>query len=176
METAVIKIVEADLAQPEHAAAIIRLMDEYARDPMGGGKALPAFVRENLVVELQKRNAAHVILAIVDDIPAGLVICLEGFSTFSCRPLLNIHDVIVSTEYRGRGLGKRMLQAAEVIAQRLGCCKMTLEVLEGNAAAQAAYRSSGFTGYELDPRMGQAMFWEKKLPVVEPNSQLEPTG
>lgn len=145
-------------------------MDEYARDPMGGGKALTPFVRANLVSELRNRDTAHVILAFADGKPAGLVVCLEGFSTFACRPLLNIHDAIVSAEHRGRGLSKRMLEVAEALAHRLGCCKLTLEVLEGNVVAQAAYMSYGFAGYELDPRMGRAMFWEKKLAEVEPNS------
>lgn len=171
-----VKIIEADLALPEHAAAVIQLMDEYARDPMGGGKALPRYVRDHLVEELKKRAAAHVILAFADDAPVGLLTCIEGFSTFACRPLLNIHDAIVSGEHRGRGLCKQMLQAAEAFAQRLGCCKMTLEVLEGNVVAQAAYRSFGFAGYELNPRMGKAMFWEKKLVEDSPNLQLKPTG
>ena len=158
-----IRIVEANLALPEHAAAIIPLLDEYARDPMSGGDPLSSSAKENLVAELRKRDNVHVILAFVNDTPAGLMICFEGFSTFACRPLLNIHDAIVSAQYRGRGIGKQMLQAAEAIAQSIGCCKMTIEVLEGNAVAQATYRSCGFTGYELDPRMGKAMFWEKKL-------------
>jgi GNAT superfamily N-acetyltransferase len=167
--TTMIEVVEADLMLPEHASAVVQLLDEYARDPMGGGKALPPFVRANLVSELRRRDAAHVILAFVDGKPAGLVICLEGFSTFACRPLLNVHDVIVSAEHRGGGLCKRMLEVAEAVALRLGCCKMTLEVLEGNIVAQAAYKSCGFASYELDPRMGKAMFWEKKLAVVESN-------
>lgn len=168
-----VQIVEADLALPEHAAAVIQLMNEYARDPMGGGKALPRYVRDHLVEELKKRPMAHVILAFVGDAPAGLLTCIEGFSTFACRPLLNIHDAIVSGEYRGRGLCKQMLEAAEVLARRLECCKMTLEVLEGNAVAQAAYQSFGFAGYELNPRMGKAMFWEKKLVEDKPNPPLE---
>ena len=106
------------------------------------------------------------IIGLVNGEPAGLVICFEGFSTFSCRPLLNIHDVVVTKNHRGKGLAKRMLQRAEDIALRLGCCKLTLEVLEGNVVAQAAYRAVGFAGYELDPRMGKAMFWEKKLEVA----------
>jgi ribosomal protein S18 acetylase RimI-like enzyme len=93
----------------------------------------------------------------------GLAICIEGFSTFACRPLLNIHDMVVVREYRGRGIAKRLLAKAEEIALNLGCCKLTLEVLEGNAAAQAAYRACGFEGYQLDPKMGRAMFWQKKL-------------
>jgi ribosomal protein S18 acetylase RimI-like enzyme len=51
----------------------------------------------------------------------------------------------------------------EEIAVELGCCKLTLEVLEGNHIAQAAYKSFGFNGYELNPQTGRALFWEKKL-------------
>ncbi len=36
------------------------------------------------------------------------------------------------------------LQKAEAIAVTLGCCKLTLEVLEGNKLAQAAYIANGF--------------------------------
>ncbi|PWQ99633.1 GNAT family N-acetyltransferase [Leucothrix arctica] len=36
-------------------------------------------------------------------------------------------------------------------ARAKGCDKVTLEVLEGNKAAQGSYRKFGFEGYELDP-------------------------
>ncbi|WP_292860561.1 hypothetical protein [Nostoc sp. LPT] len=62
---------------------MVKLMDEYALDPMGGGKGLSDYVKANLRVELAKRKTAHVILAFVDAEPAGLVVCLEGFSTFA---------------------------------------------------------------------------------------------
>lgn len=162
---AAIQILEADLDSQEHARAIVDLLDYYARDPMGGGAPLAARTRENLINELRKRDTAHVILALVDGKPAGLTNCFEGFSTFACRPLLNIHDVVVLEEYRGKGLSRMMFEKAEELAQRLGCCKMTLEVLEGNTVAQAAYRACGFQSYELDPAMGRALFWEKKLPI-----------
>ncbi|MDJ0579601.1 GNAT family N-acetyltransferase [Crocosphaera sp.] len=158
-----IDIVKADLSLSAHAEAMIQLMDEYALDPMGGGQGLPDDVKANLPTELAKRKSAHVILAFVDSQPAGLVVCLEGFSTFACKPLLNIHDVIVALPYRRRGLSKLLLHKAEEIAYELGCSKMTLEVLEGNHVAQSAYKSFGFSGYELNPEMGTALFWEKKL-------------
>lgn len=158
-----IDIVKADLSLPAHAEATLQLMDAYALDPMGGGQGLSNYVKANLLAELAKRKSAHVILAFVDAKPAGLIICLEGFSTFACKPLLNIHDAIVTLPYRGRGLSKLLLQKAEAIALDLGCCKLTLEVLEGNHIAQAAYKSFGFSGYELNPQMGKALFWEKKL-------------
>jgi GNAT superfamily N-acetyltransferase len=157
------KILVADLSAPSHAAAIIHLLNEYAKDGMGGGAELPVFVKENLIAELRKRQNAHVVLALAEGAPAGMAICFEGFSTFACKPLLNVHDIIVDARFRGRGLSKRLLAKAEVIAVRLGCCKLTLEVLEGNVVAQAAYKACGFAGYELDPKMGKAMFWQKKL-------------
>jgi ribosomal protein S18 acetylase RimI-like enzyme len=158
-----IEIIQADLTVAHHANAVIALMDEYARDPMGGGSGLSDYARTNLISELAKRKTAYVILALVAGQPAGLVNCLEGFSTFACQPLLNIHDAIVSVPYRGMGLSKLMLKLVEQIAIDLGCCKLTLEVLEHNYPAQQAYRSFGFNGYELNPQMGKALFWEKKL-------------
>lgn len=158
-----IEIIEADYSLPEHGAAIVQLMDVYARDPMGGGKGLSAEVKANLVPALAKLAIARTILAYIDGEAVGLVNCMQGFSTFACQPLLNIHDVIVLPAYRGRGVAKLMLGKAEAIALEMGCCKLTLEVLEGNHPAQRAYQSVGFRPYSLDPKMGRALFWEKKL-------------
>jgi len=157
------EILLADLSLPSHGEAIIYLLNEYAKDDMGGSMELSIFVKNNLVSELKKWQGVYIILAFVDGNPAGLVNCFEGFSTFACKPLLNIHDVIVIPDYRGRGISKKMLNKAEEIALGLGCCKLTLEVLEGNTIAQVAYKSCGYSGYELNPKMGKAMFWQKKL-------------
>ena len=153
----------ADFHNRVHASAIVYLLNEYAQDPMGGGEALSDFTQANLVKEMAKRPTFHVAIAFVGGKPAGLINCVEGFSTFACKPLLNIHDVVVLTEFRGQGISSLLLKKAEEIAQSLGCCKLTLEVLEGNKLAQTAYVANGFAGYQLDPGMGRAMFWQKKL-------------
>ena len=64
---------------------------------------------------------------------------MEGFSTFACKPLLNIHDFAVLRPYRGQGIGKLMLGRVKQLAKNLGCCKITLEVLEGNTVARHLY-------------------------------------
>lgn len=139
------------------------LLDNYALDPMGGATALNQTVKDNLVTELAKLAHAFSVICYVDGKPAGLVNCFETFSTFKCKPLINIHDLVVSSEYRGLGISQRMLQFVENIAVEKGCCKITLEVLEGNQVAKNAYLKFGFAGYELDPQMGKALFWEKAL-------------
>jgi ribosomal protein S18 acetylase RimI-like enzyme len=58
-----------------------------------------------------------------------------------------------------------MLKKVEQIARENGCCKLTLEVLEGNEVARSAYSSFGFESYALEPKMGQALFLQKKLPA-----------
>ena len=157
------QILTADLSLQKHADATVWLLNEYAKDDMGGGTGLTEFTQQNLIAELKKRPTIHVILAFVDENPAGLALCIEGFSSFDCKPLLNIHDFMVAPAYRGRGLSKRLLGKVEETAIELGCSKLTLEVLEGNHVAQSAYRAFGFDGYELRPETGKAMFWQKKI-------------
>lgn len=163
-----ITILRANLIDPDQAAALLRLMDEYASGEAGGGQPLKAYTRAHLVATLRTRPGAHTLLALKRDENGeesyvGLLNAFEGFSTFACQPLLNIHDVVVTAAERGRGIGKQLMQAAEELARELGCCKLTLEVLEGNTKAQAAYASLGYAGYELKPEMGKALFWQKKL-------------
>jgi Acetyltransferases len=85
------------------------------------------------------------------------------FSTFACRPLVNIHDIAVLPAYRGRGVARRMIDCVEALARRRGACKLTLEVLEGNQRAARLYAACGFTAYQLDPAMGRANFLQKWL-------------
>lgn len=156
-------IVKADYSNHQHRSDIPALLNAYALDPMGGGAPLPKQVRDNLVDELARRPYAFSILAYMDDVPVGLVNCFEAFSSFACKPLINIHDVIVLEEYRSQGISRRMLEQVEAIARAKGCCKLTLEVLSNNAPAKSAYEQFGFSGYQLDPNAGSALFWQKPL-------------
>jgi hypothetical protein len=90
--------VKVDLDNKEQTSAVLRLLNEYAMDGMGGGEPLPQYSTDNLIPELKKRRSTtHLFLAFVDEtVPVGLANCFEGFSTFACKPLLNIHDFAVS--------------------------------------------------------------------------------
>jgi hypothetical protein len=68
------QIFTADLSLQEHADATVWLLNEYAKDDMGGGTGLTEFTQQNLIAELRKRPTIHVILAFVDNHPAGLVL------------------------------------------------------------------------------------------------------
>lgn len=158
-----VQIVRADYGNAEHARALVEMLDAYARDPAGGGHALSEYSRTHLVAELAARPQAFSVLAFDGVQVVGLVNCIEGFSTFACKPLVNVHDVAVAASYRGRRIGERMLELAEDIARSRGACKMTLEVLTGNAGALRLYERIGFASYQLDPAFGSATFMQKWL-------------
>ena len=156
-------IIQVDYCNQRQAQDLLLLLDAYARDPMGGGQALSAYTRQNLLTKLAEREDALSLLAYKGNRAVGLVNAFEGFSTFQCRPLLNIHDVCVDKPYRRQGIASAMLRQIELIARERCYCKLTLEVLQANEAAKRAYQGLGFKAYELDPQKGQALFWEKAL-------------
>ena len=158
-----LEIIQANYSNAQHRSDIPHLLDEYASDPMGGGQPLDVHVKDKLVPALSKLPHAFTVLAYVDGEAAGLINCFEAFSTFACRPLVNVHDVVVINKYRSKGISLKMLDKVEEIARAKGCCKITLEVLSNNEVAKSAYRTFGFANYELDPAAGIAQFWQKKL-------------
>jgi ribosomal protein S18 acetylase RimI-like enzyme len=153
----------ADYRNDDDARALVGLLDAYARDPAGGGEPLSDFAKTHLPAALAARSQAFSVMAFDGELPVGLINCLEGFSTFACRPLVNVHDVAVLPSHRGRRIGELMLARVEMLARERGACKLTLEVLGGNRSALSLYERYGFAPYQLDPALGDARFLQKKL-------------
>ena len=99
-----IEVLTLNYQDPQHAQDMLFLLEMYALDPMGGNTALSQMVKDNLAAELAKLPHAFSVICYVDNKPAGLVNCFEALSTFTCKPLINIHDVVVSDAFRGLGL------------------------------------------------------------------------
>lgn len=158
----------ADLSDEGDAEAIVDLTNAYARDPMGGGQPLPERVQEDLVEAMREHGGVEVLLAEIwedaedgepvgiaeaggetrpprDDgrQPVGICTVIYKFSTFAAAPTLNVHDIAVLEDHRGRGIGRRLLEAAEERARKQGCARMSLEVLPENPAHRL-YERSGF--------------------------------
>eukprot|EP00873_Tetraselmis_striata_P006348 jgi/Tetstr1/426612/TSEL_016889.t1 len=125
----------ASYTDPEDARLVAELLNQYSMDKFGNGAPLPEDVLSRLAPELAQVAGAFSVVATVDGAPAGLVNCFQGFSTFRCRPLLNVHDCYVAAPHRRRGITQAMLAAVEAVASERGCCKLTLEVLPSNEAA-----------------------------------------
>ena len=162
MSTA-IHIRPADLELPDHAAALLLLLDAYASDPMGDGRGLSAEARACLIPALRRVPGAFIVLAFADEDPVGVAVCFAGFSTFRARGLFNVHDLAVLPRWRGQGIGRRLLRAVEAEARARGYCKITLEVRADNGAAMALYRRLGYGAGVSAGDAAQYIFMERRL-------------
>lgn len=161
------EVIEADLGNPVHQTAVLDLIDAYSRDPMGNGGPLGAEVRHRLIPGLREHPTTIVFLAYQDGQAVGIAVCFRGYSTFAARPLINIHDLAVLDGHRGRGVGRRLLEAVAQKGRSLGCCKLTLEVLENNRRARRLYEGLGFRQATYQPEAGGALFMTKPLEPSE---------
>jgi ribosomal protein S18 acetylase RimI-like enzyme len=158
-----ITFIKADYGNEEQAKAVVDLLDSYARDPMGGGEPLTSFTKDNLIEALSRTPGAFSVLGKLNDEYVALANCFAAFSTFACQPIINIHDLVVSSAARGQGVSQGLLGFVEAEARNTRCCKVTLEVLEGNTVARNAYEKFGFAPYQLDDQYGNALLFQKKL-------------
>ncbi|MFW5656776.1 MAG: GNAT family N-acetyltransferase [Bacteroidota bacterium] len=143
---------------PEHTKAIPRLMNAYIADKMGGSTPHNEKEQQLLLKGLSEHPTAITFLATVNGEYAGMSNCFVNFGTFAVKQFINIHDVIVLDEYRGLGVGKKIMDAIVDEARKMDCAKITLEVRSDNPVAQGLYKRYGFD--ECRPPMH---FWEKKL-------------
>lgn len=83
----------------------------------------------------------------------------------------HVTNIAVHPEFRGRGIGERLLRELIRIGARRGATRMTLEVRAGNAPAQALYRKLGFVtepgavrrGYYTDTGEDAIIMWKEPL-------------
>jgi|SRR5215472_3136262 len=71
--------------------------------------------------------------------------------------------LVVLQAPRGKRVGQRLLKAVEVKASKLGCCKLTFEVMDKNHQAIRIYEATAFERYTLQEEAGSAIFISKPL-------------
>ena len=158
-----LQLTKVDYKNEHDIKVLLNLLQMYAQDPMGGNEAIEQSTIDSLPAALQSRSFMHSFVVYSDNIPLAFANCIESFSTFSAKGVLNIHDFAVLPEFRGQNVSQFLLSGIQDFATKIGCSKLTLEVLEGNKSAVRAYEKAGFSAYQLDPDMGNAMFWQKNL-------------
>lgn len=134
---------QVDYSDPDDVSDLLLLLREYARLEDCDRPEL-----SELPHKLAQFPTAFSVLAYAEPTrrqAIGLTNCFLGFSTFRMRPLVNVHDVIVTSEFRGRGVALAMLREVERIAKDKDCCRLTLEVYADNLPARRAYEKFGFT-------------------------------
>ena len=89
------------------------------------------------------RPQAEVIIALADGTPAGFALFFPNYSTFLARQGIYLEDLFVKPAFRGRGIGKRLLQHLAALAVERKCGRLEWSVLDWNQDAIRFYESLG---------------------------------
>jgi ribosomal protein S18 acetylase RimI-like enzyme len=154
----IIDIVYCKSLDPEHSTALSTLINAYIADEMGGGNPLSKEQQRRLTEGLRSHPKSIILLARIDSTYVGMLTAFENFSTFAAQPAINIHDLFVQKAYRGKGVGRKLMNAIIEEARQRKCSRLTLEVRKDNCRAQQLYQSLGF-----DEAPNQMLFWQKPL-------------
>jgi GNAT superfamily N-acetyltransferase len=79
------------------------------------------------------------------DTPAGYLLAVYVFSLEHLGLTAEIDEFFIRPEFRGHGLGDRLLAAAEAEFRRVGCTNVSLQVGRGNAAGREFYLRRGYS-------------------------------
>jgi GNAT superfamily N-acetyltransferase len=75
--------------------------------------------------------------------PAGMALFFHNFSTFLGRPGLYLEDLFVNPEFRGSGIGKRLLIQLAAIAKERSCARYEWVCLDWNKPSREFYEALG---------------------------------
>ena len=115
-----------ELAEFERLAHEVQGTEEALREEMFGA-----------------RPVVEAIIARVGEEPAGWALFFHNFSTFLTRRGLYLEDLYVRPDFRGRGIGRRLLAELARIAVERRCGRLEWWVLDWNEDAIRFYRSLG---------------------------------
>lgn len=94
------------------------------------------------------RPVAEAVLAEVDGRSAGFALYYPTYSTVLGREGMHLEDLYVSEEYRGRGVGRVLLDHLAQLAVQRGCARLEWWVLRTNEPALRFYRSMQARGLD----------------------------
>jgi GNAT superfamily N-acetyltransferase len=124
-----------------------------------------AAIVEPYLSEMFKRCSecgGRILVAEVDGDVAGYVTILPKVKSEQVedgdQEYALISDLVVLEAYRGSGLGRKLLAAAEQYARSCKAKHLRIGVLAGNAVAESLYESAGFAPFynELEKEIGRS--------------------
>ena len=119
--------------------SLIKALAEYER-LADQAVATEAGLRESL---FGPQAGAEVAIAYAGEEAVGFAVWFHSYSTFLGRAGLYLEDLFVLPQWRGRGVGRRLLAYVARVAVARGCGRMEWSVLNWNEPAIRFYRRMG---------------------------------
>jgi GNAT superfamily N-acetyltransferase len=117
----------------------IRELAEYEREPQAVTATEANLVRDGFGADPKFR----VVIAEWEGHPAGFALFFYNYSTWQGRPGLYLEDLFVRPQFRGRGIGKKLLLYLARLAVEENCGRFQWQVLDWNTPSLRFYESLG---------------------------------
>jgi len=88
-------------------------------------------------------KAAEVVIGYYRDLPVGMALYFQSFSTFLAKPGIYLEDLFILEEQRGKGFGKAILSYLASMVVELGYGRLEWAVLDWNEPSIEFYKSLG---------------------------------
>jgi GNAT superfamily N-acetyltransferase len=97
---------------------------------------------------------SHFLVAATKETPIGFIHFTTRQTVLHRSPSATIDELVVTEEYRGKGVGKQLVLATVERCKRLGCCEVEVSTEQTNVKARKFYKKCGFEEkgplFELD--------------------------
>jgi len=134
-----VAIREAELSDLPRLVELYKLLDFYPEEEQPFDKLQQQFMRH------EEYPDYHVFVAVVDNVIVGTfaLIVIES-AAHGGKPFGIVEDVVVSNDWQGKGIGKKMMLFAMQHCQKRGCYKLALSSHLQRGEAHTFYESLGF--------------------------------
>jgi GNAT superfamily N-acetyltransferase len=129
-------------ATNEDAARVAPLFDKYRQ--FYGQPSEPAMAETFLVERLGQEESVVFVAEDDDGTMLGFTQLYPGFSSVRTAATFVLNDLFVEEQARGRGVARRLVEAAEDFARSRGVLSLSLSTAQDNHAAQQLYRDMGW--------------------------------
>ncbi len=122
----------------EEAALLFNLYREFY------GKPTELQLARDFISSRVANDDSTIIIARKDDEIVGFMQLYPTFSSLSAKKSLVLNDLFVINEYRGKGLGQLLIDAANAYCRESGAKGLALSTAIDNTTAQSLYEKNGY--------------------------------
>jgi ribosomal protein S18 acetylase RimI-like enzyme len=140
------------VASPADIGPVTRLVAGF-RDFLGDGDPTNAEIEATATILLRDRSTEFLLIG---DPEAGFAQTRFRLSVWSGSEDAWLEDLFVEESARGKGYGRKLVEAAIERARARGCDRIQLDVNKSNEAALELYRSCGFKANHNPGKWGDA--------------------
>lgn len=128
-------------ASSEHLEGVSKLFDQYRifYKSSSDYETAKQFLKERF-----KKKDSTIFVASIGKYIVGFTQLYPSFSSVSMKRVWILNDLFVDEGYRGKGVAKSLMSAAENFARETGSVRIVLATQISNVAAQSLYESCGY--------------------------------